>query len=333
MYNVADYLPRFVESLAKQPNLGEMEFLFVNDASTDKSADVLQSELEKYPALKAQTRILTHVENQGISQTRQDGLEAAQGIYVTWADPDDWMEPGMYQALADKADETQADYVWSDYAKHFSDGSVEYVTERCMEDGKALFCKLWGPPQGGTMGVIWNGLFRRDFLIAHRIRFPEGRVSRGEDVAFLSDLFLARPRSAYRSQAFYHYVKRDQSASAPSSSADLKSLTDGAHCIMALEVRGLTARERAALRFAKQCAKDYILFNREQRVPYGFFRDYFSEIREIDDWSCNKPRKMLFRLAMKGPMAYVLARFLYRMLHVPYEIVKVLRRKRSEVHA
>lgn len=327
MYNVADYLPRFVERLAKQLNLLEMEVLFVNDASTDKSAEVLERELEKYPELKSQTRILSHAENLGISQTRQDGLEAARGTYVTWADPDDWMEPGMYQVLADKADEAQADYVWSDYTKHFSDGSVAHVTERCMEEGEALFCKLWGPPQGGTMGVIWNGLFRRVFLERHKIRFPAGRVSYGEDVTFLSNLLLERPRSAYLPQALYHYVKRDQSASTQSSEEGLR---DGVDRMRALEARITTERERAAVRFAKQSTKDHVLFERTQRAPYRVFRDFFPEVCDIDDWSCNRPRKVLFRLAMKGPMTYVLARFLYRALHAPYGLVNALRRKRPQ---
>ena len=50
VYNAEQYLELCIESLLKQ-TLDGMEFIFVNDCSTDSSLDILEKYKEKYPEL------------------------------------------------------------------------------------------------------------------------------------------------------------------------------------------------------------------------------------------------------------------------------------------
>ena len=81
VYNMADKLPRCIESLTAQtyPNL---EFLFVDDGSTDNSAQVIQRYAD------SRFRILRK-KNGGVSSARNEGLRSMRGEYGAFVDPDD----------------------------------------------------------------------------------------------------------------------------------------------------------------------------------------------------------------------------------------------------
>lgn len=311
MYNVATYLPRFVASLAKQPNLGEMEFIFVNDASTDDSAEMLARELEKVPELKAQTWILTHTENQGISVTRQDGLETAQGKYIIWADPDDTMEPGMYQALADKADQAQADVTWCDF--WVEEGEEKELVSHEYPDAEAFFCGMLDADLMG--GSTWYKLFRRDFLIQHKIRFPEGQVPVCEDLAFSVRVMGVNPKICHLAQPFYHYYKNPNSSMRRFNPQRIQGLLTAFQCYTEA---AQTERERAAVYRAKQRFKRELVFSEDcrdlYRVSYDFVTSVFHEIHNLKGAGCNRLQCLFFGPSLRSRTFWTLGWVVYRAL-------------------
>lgn len=323
MYNVAQYLPRFVESLAKQPNLEEMEFIFVNDASPDDSEAVLRSEMEKYPALKSQTRILTHSENQGISQTRQDGLDAARGTYMTWADPDDWVDPGMYQELANAADQAHADLVWEDFwfEQALSKGRTRR-SQACGTTGEDLYCGCLCA--GSPNGSLWKFLFRRDFLNAHKCQFLRGRISVGEDTSFLCNIFVKNPKACYIPKAHYHYRENPKSISFSTNASYFKDryITESNICALAR-----TDREQKAAKKLKQLLKSEVAFSERCYVPYREFSALYPEIRNLEDFECTRLRKVLFSVAVRGPVCRWLSRKVYWTIYLPYMLLKRIYRR------
>ncbi|MGS0754675.1 glycosyltransferase family 2 protein [Roseateles sp. GG27B] len=100
VYKVEAYLEACAASILAQTEAQDggsgVELIFVDDASPDGSAAVLRRLQAAHPA---QVRVLTHLQNQGVSAARNTLLDAARGDYLWFIDPDDLLEPGAISSL------------------------------------------------------------------------------------------------------------------------------------------------------------------------------------------------------------------------------------------
>ena len=111
-YNVAGQLPTLVRSL--QGNLrGDFEFIFVEDCSTDDTADVLDDLAGDVPG----ARIVRHDTNLGLSAARNTGLVQADGTYLTWLDADDWLGHGYLDQLVRTIERLGCEFVRTDHVR------------------------------------------------------------------------------------------------------------------------------------------------------------------------------------------------------------------------
>ena len=94
IYNVENYIGKCLDSIFIQ-SYTNVEYVFVDDCSTDNSLQVLKSKLTEYSIHSDKYTILCHTENQGIAQTRIDLLSEAKGDYIQFIDSDDWIEKDM----------------------------------------------------------------------------------------------------------------------------------------------------------------------------------------------------------------------------------------------
>ena len=116
IYNTAPFIERCVESLMLQ-TINQIEYIFINDASTDNSLFVLQNILNKYP--NRHSKIINLEHNSGISNARSIGLENYTGEYITHCDSDDWIEPEMYKTLCQLATKNDADIVTCNFTHEY----------------------------------------------------------------------------------------------------------------------------------------------------------------------------------------------------------------------
>ncbi len=96
VYNKAPYLPFLVDGLKRQEGGFAREFVFVDDGSSDGSADALG----RLTAGWSDVRIIVQA-NRGPSQAMNAGLAAAGGDFVKALDGDDMLTPGATAALLD----------------------------------------------------------------------------------------------------------------------------------------------------------------------------------------------------------------------------------------
>ena len=128
VYKAEQYIDRCVRALFGQ-NLRDLEYIFVDDCSPDRSIDVMEQVLREYPDRQQQVKIIRHRRNMGVGQSRQDGIDEATGEYIIHCDPDDWVEPEMYYLMYDAACRTNADIVVCDYFENTSDSEIApYIT-------------------------------------------------------------------------------------------------------------------------------------------------------------------------------------------------------------
>ena len=85
VYNVEAYLERCVESILQQ-TYAHFELILINDGSTDSSGQICYHLASQYENIK-----VYHIENAGVSNARNMGIQLATGSWVTFIDSDDFV--------------------------------------------------------------------------------------------------------------------------------------------------------------------------------------------------------------------------------------------------
>ena len=95
VYDVEKYLSKCLDSLLAQ-TWRNLEIIVVDDGSPDGSWDIMQD----YAARDSRVRIFRK-KNGGVSAARNFGMDAAEGEYLGFVDPDDWVSPHYLEWMAE----------------------------------------------------------------------------------------------------------------------------------------------------------------------------------------------------------------------------------------
>lgn len=205
IYKVEAFIERCATTLMEQ-TLREVEYIFVDDATPDRSIRILEEVVARYPERKEQVRIVHHEENKGLPAARNTGLTLATGEYIFHCDSDDYVEPTMLEELYHATKTQDADIVWCDWYLTFAENE-RYMKQPSfgtpMEALKAML-------SGGMKFNVWNKLVRRPLYTENGIEFPSG-YGMGEDMTMMM-LFAHAQKVAYVPKAYYHYVKTNTNA-------------------------------------------------------------------------------------------------------------------------
>lgn len=201
IYNVQDFIARCAQSLLTQTIKEEVEFLFINDATTDNSMEVLGSVIDEYSRKNTQIKIVEHKFNKGLPAARNTGLSIAQGKYIFHCDSDDFLESDALEQMYQTAKKNDADIVWTDW--YLSFGKNERYMKQPHYETPLEAVK--GMLSGCMKYNVWNKLIRRNLYTLNGITFPEG-YGMGEDMTVIR-LFSCAKKIVYVPKAFYHYVK------------------------------------------------------------------------------------------------------------------------------
>ena len=146
-YNVAAYVDDCLDSLVRQ-TLRNIEIICINDGSMDDTWAHLLRWKEKDGRI-----ILLNQQNAGVSAARNAGLDAARGLYVGFADPDDYVDPEMYSRLFSAALEHDADIV--ECGNHVFEDSSDRLIEARRRSPSWHFERT--PPRPASSGTPSGG--------------------------------------------------------------------------------------------------------------------------------------------------------------------------------
>ena len=200
VYNSSKYIERCAVSLMEQTLRNEVEFLFVDDGSTDSSVELIEQTMKVYPERVEQVRILSSTTNQGVYLTRKRGIEEAKGKYIGWCDSDDWVEKDYYQKLLDATQDGAIDIVVCEYTNVRVDGSsmrryaIQETPHACIEQN---YCRDSLP-----MELVIH-LFKKDIIRnAFEQIYPTGV---GEDTYSIIFSYILAKSICYVPMAGYYY--------------------------------------------------------------------------------------------------------------------------------
>ncbi|MBP5559034.1 MAG: glycosyltransferase family 2 protein [Bacteroidales bacterium] len=203
-YNVGAFIERCARSLMAQ-TLQDAEFIFVDDASPDNSADILRNVLAEYDR---DARIVVHERNLGLPAARNTGLAQAKGEFICHCDSDDWMEPTMLEDLYSAAAGAGADFAYCDFYIDFGD-SRRHMPTPDYPDAETMVKE--GFLAGMMKYNVWNKLVRRElYERPSPVLFPAGH-SMGEDMTMIA-LGLRSKGVARVAKPLYHYMKTNAGA-------------------------------------------------------------------------------------------------------------------------
>lgn len=141
LYNAEKYLFRCVDSVRRQ-SYKNLEIILVDDGSTDNCGAMCDQMATQDNRIK-----VIHKANGGQSSARNDGLNVANGEYITFVDSDDWIEPDTYQYTMGLLLDTDADVADVDCQFAYADDDVVPVRTEKIECYRG-------------QDVLWHFLYR-----------------------------------------------------------------------------------------------------------------------------------------------------------------------------
>lgn len=220
IYNRERFIGECARSLLEQ-TLDDVEFLFVDDASTDNSLSVLQAVLDNYPARRHMAHVLRMKQNGGRAVARQTGVDQATGEYIIHVDSDDWIDNDMLELLYLKAKETGADIVGCNITHEYK--KCQTVFKQSYFD--SINDNISGLLNGKIFPSLCTSLTRTILIKNNNIRFSRG-VDTGEDLLFNLQLYLHANKVIGIENPSYHYRHTEESGSYNLTEKDIKSVID-----------------------------------------------------------------------------------------------------------
>ncbi len=187
-YNDAARITRALDSLRRQ-TLHSIEIILVDDASTDATAEIVES----IAAGDSRIRFIRRGENSGgCSAPRNDGLAVASAPWVMFCDSDDEYELHACATLLRYAEQWDADLVCGTAVRHDVKRDRDKKWRPELHSCDRVVTGLDEEPDLLYDTISVNKIYRRSFLVENEIGFPPGLLF--EDQVFTLRCFLAAER-------------------------------------------------------------------------------------------------------------------------------------------
>ena len=206
IYNASKYLHRCINSLLAQGlKEGEYEIYLINDGSKDNSLDICKEYQNTYPSI---IKVLSH-NNQGVSYTRNRGIDEAQGDYICFVDADDYLKPNGYRYLIDNYLEENIDILMFWALTLDKKTKANYIENNNVEGKICYEVKGRDFLKNGIQTFIWSSLYRRSFLVKEQLKFSNLTI--GEDILFNLNVYMKDPTIRSVSSRIYMYDLHEES--------------------------------------------------------------------------------------------------------------------------
>lgn len=205
MYNVANYLEQCIKTCTKRKD-DWIEFLFVNDGSPDNCRDIVLEWAKKDNRIK-----LLDKENGGCASARQFGLERVKGQYVSFIDPDDFVDEQFFYKLFRAALTGSYEISYCAYYEYYENSketklvpdAFDWWYQKGTQDPHLIRNLIGYTPIG-----IWRRLYSIEMLKKFNIHFYTD-LRRFDDLPFKVECFAnARSVIGITEPLYYYRLSR-----------------------------------------------------------------------------------------------------------------------------
>ena len=201
VYNVKRYIDLSINSILRQ-NYDNYEVILVNDGSNDGSKEICDEYAKKNSKIK-----VIHIENSGVSNARNVGINNASGDYILFLDGDDTLEECTLEFIDNNA---KFDMIIGSFKSvNEKNNSVEnYINSSSESNGKKLIIDygLWKlKTRIGAFAI------RLDIVKKNKVYFNI-TCKYGEDVEFINYCLVNSNIVKVTNVCFCNYIFRESSA-------------------------------------------------------------------------------------------------------------------------
>ena len=180
VYNAEKYLVQCLESVKNQ-TLKDIQIICVNDGSTDKSLDIINEYAQNDSRF-----VVINQKNCGCGKAYNVGMAKADGEFIGFVEPDDYISDDMYETLYSKAVDNGLDMVKAQC--YYCWDSIDYRYARYVMKMEGYYNKvLTGDDRNLFYGFFmntWSGIYKKSFLDMHHIRHHESKGASFQDNGF-----------------------------------------------------------------------------------------------------------------------------------------------------
>lgn len=218
IYCVEKYIERCARSIFEQ-TYQNLDIVFVDDCTPDKSIAVLQSVLSEYPKRKDQVRVVKHNYNKGLAAARNTAVNSSLGEFIMHVDSDDFLATNAVELMVHMQNCTGADIVSGSAIQLLP--SKQQITLHSIEYKNHLemasdMCSLT------LRHTVWARLIRKRLYEEHDIHALEG-ANVGEDLQVMPQLaYFAEKVKSIKDVIYYYDCTNDNSYTNLNSKCDFE---------------------------------------------------------------------------------------------------------------
>lgn len=296
IYNVEKYIERCVRSLFEQ-TLDNIEYIFIDDCSPDRSVDIIVSLLEEYPHRAKNVIIKRLDKNVGQAIGRKIGIQLTSGDFVIHCDSDDWIDSNMYKELYDYATKNNCDLVRCNFHREFK--NKERISKRLptkvYKDKFQVMSKMM---IGNELTSLVDKLVKRTIVQSDSIIWPDCNMQ--EDHLLALQYVYYSINIGYMDIAPYHYCYNETSTTRLSNEINYldryhQVLSNTNKIIQFLQSVGLEEKFKYELicqKFRSRCPLNSLLLYSKYQIKW---QNTFPEIDNLILFSCKIPLRIKFQ--------------------------------------
>lgn len=174
-YNTLDLTIKLLRELAIQKT-EEVEIIIIDDYCKNEFSSIKVASDDVL--LKAKATIINHEHNTGVSKSRNDGLDLAQGKYIAFIDSDDMVMPNYIETLLELIKSHDEDIIYFNWLDINTNDVIRHPNNP----------------------AVWKAIYKKEMLP----RFEECYKTK-EDYYFLQELEKTNPSKYYYDKVLYIY--------------------------------------------------------------------------------------------------------------------------------
>ncbi|WP_300743431.1 glycosyltransferase family 2 protein [uncultured Brachyspira sp.] len=208
VYNAENYIRKCLDSIINQ-TLKEIEIICIDDCSYDNSYYILN----EYAQDDNRIVVIKNNTNQGVSKTRNIGINIAKGNYIAFIDSDDYVNMNYLEYLYNSTEIKNYDVIFTDnvffidennkinYCNNTLFGEFNIEKHKYADSFLRDFNMNCSP-------FVWDKIFRRQFILENNIFFLDN-VTISEDLEFIFKCFIYNPSMYYNNNSIYYHINNN----------------------------------------------------------------------------------------------------------------------------
>lgn len=216
-----DLLRRCLDSIVAQTS-NNYEAILIDDGSPDECGSICEEYCAKYKHFR-----VIHQENGGLSVVRNVGIAEARGVWISFVDGDDWIEPNTV-AFAEEYAHTYPDadvLLWDGYYDtgnnsikncllgYETDKTIIFQDHQCADLIDHILPETYQTRFNVYMdaGMTHARLYNLEFLRKYNLKNKPG-LKRAQDNVFNLWVFSKAHKICYKQERLFHYYNNQAAA-------------------------------------------------------------------------------------------------------------------------